>query len=124
MSFAKIFAAIAIPGAALAALAAPGTASADPLPGETPFSIEETYGKASGYKSLSGARGTVTDKGGDGRGTTFTVAWYQLINGQYVLKDVDNVTAPDGQSVDFTEYPDVNGSVFVANWNPHSLSLA
>ncbi|REE98338.1 hypothetical protein [Thermomonospora umbrina] len=124
MGFAKLAAAITIPAAAaVAALAAPGTAAADPLPNENPFTIDRTFANVTGYISLDGVRGTLTDKGNDGKSSTYTIVWYQLVNGDYVPRDTDRVTVPDGGSEPFIEYPDINGSVFHANWYQHSLAV-
>ncbi|HEX2316185.1 MAG TPA: hypothetical protein VHJ17_20760 [Thermomonospora sp.] len=121
MGFAKLLAAVAIPGAALAALTVPGTAAADPLPGEFAFTDETAFARITGYKSQNGVRATLTDKGGDGRATTWLIYWYEGSGTSYTLRDTDTVTVGNGGTVNIVEYPDVNGVSFTAAWHLHGL---
>ncbi|REE98336.1 hypothetical protein [Thermomonospora umbrina] len=122
MGLTRTLAAIAVPAAALAVLAAPTAASAD-VDCE-PFTKTTSGAQAYGNVCRDMVRGTVRDTViGDGS-NTYSISWYKLVNGSYVLWDNDQITVTDGQTRTFVLYPERNGVRFVADRYVHTLTGA
>lgn len=108
MKLRKMLAAVAIPGAALAVLAATApAASAD----DNYFELEGPDAHALGHWSLAEVSGTLIDHGEIPGGSTFTIRWY---SGPGVVGDTDVISVADGAWKNFVERPDRNGASFAA----------